>query len=361
MAIAAVASTVTLLVTGGDDGAGDSVRTVQVSVVGGDSPDAPLKAAYTAAVDGVVQIRTSSGAGTGFVYDDEGTIVTNAHVVGNATSVRVRFGDSTSMIDGRVLGRDASTDLAVVRVDPSEVDKLAPLPLADSDEAETGDQVLAIGYPLGLDQTATGGIVSGVGRSIQAPNGFNIDKVIQTDAPINPGNSGGPLLDVKGRVIGVNSQIATTGRSGGNVGIGYAVPSNTAKDIVPRLAQGQTVERGYMGVSIGPLGSSSAGSGSGGQGGGTSGEGAEVVTVTPNGPAADAGLRGARGSRGGDVIRRIEGEVVKGPDDVTRIVSGRRPGDTVRFEIERDGRRQEVRVRLAKRPDNLPGTTTTVP
>jgi len=355
IAIAAVASTVTLLVSD-DDATGDRVRTVQVSVVGGDDPSAPLKAAYEAAVDGVVQIRTSSGAGTGFVYDDQGTIITNAHVVGTAKQVRVRFGDSTSMIDGRVLGSDASTDLAVVRIDPSKVDKLAPLRLADSDKAETGDPVLAIGYPLGLDQTATAGIVSGVGRSIQAPNGFNIDKVIQTDAPINPGNSGGPLLDARGLVIGVNSQIATTGRSGGNVGIGYAVPSNTAKDIVPRLAQGRSVERGYMGVSIGPVGSSS-GSGSGG----ATGDGAEVVTVTPNGPAADAGLRGASGSRAGDVIHRIEGEAVKGPDDVTRIVAGRRPGETLRFEVERDGQRREVRVKLAKRPDNLPGTTTTVP
>ena len=175
---------------------------------------------YAAAADGVVAVQVGGGSGTGFVIDRRGTIVTNAHVVGESTRASVRFADSGATVDAEVLGSDPSTDLAVLRVDPSRVGTLHPLSLADSDDVRVGDEVVAIGHPFGLDRTATAGIVSGLGREIQSPNGFSIDEVIQTDAAINPGNSGGPLVDGRGRVVGVNSQIATNGAGGGNVGRG---------------------------------------------------------------------------------------------------------------------------------------------
>jgi putative serine protease PepD len=175
-------------------------------------------------------VRTPTGSGTGFLVNSSGTIVTNAHVVGDNKQVQVRFNDKGALHDAQVLSVDASTDLAAVKVDAGAAQGVRPLQLADSDKVQVGDSAIAIGYPLGLDRTATAGIISGLERQIQAPNGFSIDKVIQTDAPINPGNSGGPLLNARGEVIGINSQIATAG-SRGSVGIGFAVPINTAKRV----------------------------------------------------------------------------------------------------------------------------------
>ena len=161
----------------------------------------------------------------------------------------MRFGPNGHSIDASVLGTDPSSDLAVLKIAASDTPNVDPLALADSSRVKVGDTAVAIGNPFGLDRTATAGIVSGLGRHIRAPNGFEIDQVIQTDAPINPGNSGGPLLDTRARVIGVNSQIATAGQTGnGNVGIGFAVPSNTVREVVPRLKQGETIDRPYLGV-----------------------------------------------------------------------------------------------------------------
>src|SRR6185295_10248124 len=193
---------------------------------------------YQSASPGVVSVQVGSASGTGFVVRSDGTIVTNEHVVGTARTAQVRFGDHGRTVQAEVLGADSSSDLAVLRVDPGSVGKLRPLPLANSDDVSVGDSVVAIGQPFGLDRTATAGIVSAVGREIQAPDGFQIDHVIQTDAPINPGNSGGPLLDTRGRVIGVNAQIATGGSGNGNVGIGFAVPSNKVREVVPSLSRG---------------------------------------------------------------------------------------------------------------------------
>ncbi len=219
--------------------------------------------------------------------------------------------------------------------------RLKPLPLGDSDKVEVGDLAVAVGYPLGLDRTATSGIVSGLGREIQAPNGFSIDKVIQTDAPINPGNSGGPLLDERGRVIGVNSQIATAG-SQGNVGIGFAVPSNTVREVVPQLQQGQQVRRPYLGVSTGasPSGAS----------------GAIVREVTSGGPADRAGLKSssAPDGAGGDIIVSVDGRTVRTPDDVASAISGREPGDEVDVVVTRDGDRRTVPIELGERPARTP-------
>jgi putative serine protease PepD len=189
-----------------------------------------------------------------------------------------------------------------------------------------GDAVVAIGHPFGLDRTATAGIVSGLGREIEAPNGFSIDEVIQTDAAINPGNSGGPLVDMRGRVVGVNSQIATAGASG-NVGVGFAVPSNTVREVVPRLARGEKIERPYLGLTTaaGP-------------------SGVEVQAVVPGGPAAGRGLEP------GDRIVSVDGQAVTEPSDVTDALDGREPGDTITVEIERDGRRDRIDVELGTRP-----------
>src|SRR4051794_20351530 len=250
-------------------GAAVVILLVGVLGVGRDDGPGPLKAAngnlaptrvgqiYAKASKGVVSVAAREGGGTstgtGFLIDDRGTIVTNAHVVGEVGTAQVRFGDQGRTLDAPVLGRDASSDLAVLRVDPSETGRLFPLKLADSGKVKIGDNVVAIGNPFGLDRTATAGMVSGLGRHIAAPNGFDIDEVIQTDAPINPGNSGGPLLDARARVIGVNSQIETGGSGGGNVGIGFAVPSNAVREVVPRLEQGKAIIRPYLGVATTPV------------------------------------------------------------------------------------------------------------
>jgi putative serine protease PepD len=273
------------------------------------------------------------------VINADGTIVTNAHVVGDASHVRVRYDDKGNSIDAQVVGTDPSSDLAVLRPG-SGAPKRPPLTLANSDQVRVGDEAIAIGYPLGLDRTATAGIVSGLGREIQAPNGFQIDQVIQTDAPINPGNSGGPLLDARGRVIGINSQIATAG-SQGNVGIGFAVPSNTIRKVVPQLEAGKPISRPYLGVSTStPL----------------TGTGALVRQVNPGGPAERSGLQPASdpSGRDGDRIVSVDGKPVSGPDDVSSAIAGRRPGDTVTLEVENGGSRRSVTVTLGQRPDQVP-------
>jgi S1-C subfamily serine protease len=197
--------------------------------------DARVGEIYAGASPSVVSVQAqgSGRAGTGFVVDTDGTIVTNAHVVGGATQVRVRFDGDVGAARADVVKTEPSQDLAVLRVDPSDAGRpLRALPLADSDAVRVGDAAVAIGFPLGLEKTATAGIVSGLDREIEAPNGDRIDGAIQTDAPINVGNSGGPLLDARGRVIGVNSQIRGAGGGSGNVGIGFAVPSDAVREVL---------------------------------------------------------------------------------------------------------------------------------
>jgi putative serine protease PepD len=315
-----------VLEAGGDEAA----QRVQAPAAVGARQQGDIAAIYTAASPGVVSIGTGSGSGTGFVLDGDGTIVTNAHVVGDASEVRVRFADEQT-VTGTVRGVDRSSDLAVLRVDPGDTGRLHPLRLADSDRVRTGQLAVAIGSPLGLEQTATAGIISGTGRHIQAPDGFQIDSVIQTDAPINPGNSGGPLLDAQGRVIGVNSQIATGGGGNGNIGIGFAVPANTVADVVPRLERGERIVRPYLGVSTG-----------------ADARGAIVREVTAGGPAARAGLRT------GDVIVSVGGDRVRTPDDVAAAIQDRRPGEELEVRVLRGGGEQPLDVRLAERPGTAP-------
>jgi len=321
-----------LLGTGiaGDDGGSPAAAATApppAAVSGDDRRGDLVRSVYASASPSVVSVRTEGGSGTGFLVDRDGTIVTNAHVVGDAQQVQVRFEDDGELHDARVLGVDASTDLAAIRVDAGAAQGVRPLELADSDRVQVGDSAVAIGYPLGLDRTATAGIVSGLEREIQAPNGFSIDKVIQTDAPINPGNSGGPLLDASGRVIGVNSQIATAG-SQGSVGIGFAVPSNTVSEVLPQLEQGSAPERAYLGLSTAPA----------------AGGGAEVAQATPGGPAAAAGLAA------GDVVTEVDGEAVQDPEDLARAIEDDAPGDRVRVTVSRGGAERSVEVTLGDRP-----------
>jgi putative serine protease PepD len=292
---------------------------------------------YAQASPAVVSIRTPSGSGTGFLVDRAGTLVTNAHVVGDSSRVVVKFGQDGRSIDGEVSGSDPSSDLAVVHIDPASAPRNAkPLQFADSRQVRVGDTAIAIGNPFGLDRTATEGIVSGIGRHITAPNGFSIDEVIQTDAPINPGNSGGPLLDETARVIGVNSQIATAGASQGNVGIGFAVPSNTVREVVPRLKKGDRIARPWLGVETADSTNP------------TAPRGAEVQTVTPGGPAEGAGVSP------GDVITEIDGQPVDNSSDISRVVNGKQPGDHVDLRVDRSGQDIRLGATLGNRPARTP-------
>jgi len=316
------------------------------------------------------QLRSSGGSspfgtdqggeatGTGFVIDSEGHILTNYHVVADATAVDVGF-DDNRVVRARVLGTDATNDLALLAVDTSGL-KLSPLQLGDSSTAEVGDPVLAIGNPFGLDRTLTTGVVSALQRQIQAPNGFTIQHVIQTDAPINPGNSGGPLLDAAGRVIGINSQIITGGAGNGNVGIGFAVPINTAKKLLPQLKQAGTVVHAYLGITGATIDASLADLQL------KANKGVLVQTVTSGGPAAKAGvhggtiesqLNGARIMLGGDVIQSFDGLTVTSMSDLTADIARHRPGDAVRIGILRSGNQKKLSVTLGIAPRVAPSQT----
>src|SRR3954452_20418858 len=231
---------------------------------------------YESAKDSVAYITTNSGTGSGFVVSSDGYIVTNAHVVeNNGGTIKAKVGDG-KQLDAKLVGQDASTDLALLKISSTG---LKPLALADSSGVQVGDPAYAIGNPFGLDRTLTVGVVSALQREIDSPNGFSIDDVIQTDAAITPGNSGGPLFNAAGQVIGVNSQIESAGSSSsgeaGNVGIGFAIPSDTVRNVVAQLMKSGKVNHAYLGVST--------------QDG--SGAGAQVASVAQGAPAASAGLK----------------------------------------------------------------------
>jgi len=298
--------------------------------------------------------QEGTATGSGFAISKDGYIVTNAHVVDGADSVEVSFDESGGdSIPADVKGVDTSADLAVLKVNPDDVQGgIKPLPLGDSSQLQVGDPVIAIGNPFGYTRTVTTGIVSGLQRQIQAPNGFTIGHVVQTDASINPGNSGGPLLDANGRVIGINSQIATGGGQG-SVGIGFSVPINTAKKLLPDLRAGETIERAYLGVQMQGVTSQLA-------------EdlnlpvdhGALVVSVTPGSPAEKAGLRGGRTetsggiAAGGDLIVAIDGKEMKDQNSVADAIAAHKPGDKVDIEYYRGNDKKTASVELTKRPAN---------
>ncbi len=295
--------------------------------------------------------QQDESTGTGFVIDDDGTILTNAHVVEGAVSVSVQFEDDR-LVDGRVIGKDLSTDLALVRVEPDKV-KLSPLRLGVSKDVKVGDPTVAIGNPFGLERTLTTGVVSALQRQIKGLDDFTIDNVIQTDAPINPGNSGGPLIDAAGRVIGVNSQIQTAQGGTGSVGIGFAVPIDTAKEVIPQLKSKGRVDRAWIGLTTVTVTPSIAKLGLDVE------RGALIQTVEPGSPAERARMRGGDVQAqvgqdpvllGGDVIVDIGGTPVRSTEDVATAVSTRKPGENVSVTVVRDGLRVKVRVKLSQRP-----------
>jgi S1-C subfamily serine protease len=303
--------------------------------------------------------QKSEATGSGFVIDASGDILTNNHVIDGATagSITVQFADKKT-VKAKVVGKDPSTDLALLKVDPEGL-ALKALPLGSSKDVHVGDPTIAIGNPFGLDRTLTTGVVSALQRQIQAPNGFAIKDVIQTDAAINPGNSGGPLIDAAGRVIGINSQIETGGNgSQGNVGIGFAVPIDTAKAILENLKKGQSVQRAYLGVTSltidGQLDALNL----------PVAHGALVQTVEPGSPADQAGLKAGdlpatlQGSSdqvvlGGDIITKFDGKAITSSDQLAQLVSARKPGDKVKVELIRKNAPKTVTVTLDKRPAAL--------
>jgi S1-C subfamily serine protease len=299
--------------------------------------------------------QTQRSLGSGFVIDKDGHIITNYHVVEGAQSVEVSFSNRETM-RARILGVDPATDIAVLKVD-ARSRALTPLKLGDSDAVEVGDSVVAIGNPFGLERSITAGIVSALQRQIPAPNSFSaIDHVIQTDAPINHGNSGGPLLNAHGQVIGVNAQIETGGTTDGNVGIGFAIPIDTVRDVAAQLIKNGKVEHAFLGVGVNPINAR------------ISRlfrlpvrRGLLVERVTSGSAADEAGLRGGTTEvvvagqswrLGGDVIVRVDGVRVDRPDQLRDAISGKRPGDEIELEIYRGDDQMTLKVKLGRQPSS---------
>ena len=359
----------------GNLGAADAVEPLAVTAAPAAVAKAPaafartsamtINQVYERAAPGVVQVSAvgdiagdvfgdSESLGSGFVIDKAGHIVTNYHVVEGATRVEVAFSNNDS-VRASVVGIDPSTDIALLRIDVRSR-ALTPLRLGDSDTVKVGDAVVAIGNPFGLARTVTSGIVSALQRPIQAPNGYTIDHVIQTDAALNHGNSGGPLLNAAGQVIGVNSQIQPAAGSDGNVGIGFAVPINTVKSVAAQLVRSGRVDRPFIGVTLRPL---------------TERlarlfrlpvqEGLLVEAVQPGSGAARAGLRGGTSevvvagesyTLGGDVIARIDGVRVQTLEALRTLLAKRKPGDRIELDVFRGMTSLTLTVKLGRQPVN---------
>ena len=328
-------------------GPGQSNSTAQpVTVVKNSQPastTSPLSIPdiYKHSYKGVVQITVSTQAsspfgggqtqqaqGSGWVYSANGDIVTNDHVVQGAKSISVQFWNGKTY-KATLVGADPSTDVAVVHVSAPD-SQLFPLTLGDSSKLEVGDGVVAIGSPFGLSETVTSGIVSALHRSIEGLTHFTIPDSIQTDAAINHGNSGGPLLDTESHVVGMNSQIRSD--SGGNEGVGFAIPVNTIQSVVSQLISSGKAEHAYLGISLSPTGVT-----------------ARIAGVRPGTPAAKAGLKT------GDVVTSLGGTSVSTSDDLASAISAHKPGDSVSITYERDGQSHTVTLTLANRPSSASG------
>jgi putative serine protease PepD len=272
------------------------------------------------------QSQQSQAEGSGFVYDSSGDIITNAHVVAGATSIKVRFKDG-STAKATLVGKDESTDIAVIKVS-TDSSKLHPLSVGTSSSVQPGQAVVAFGSPFGLPGTMTAGIVSAVNRTITAPNNYSISGAIQTDAAINHGNSGGPLIDAAtGKVIGVDAQIESN--SNDNAGVGFAIPIDAVKNVAGTVIAGKTVQHAYLGVQIGDA---------------SNGAGAEVGKVVSGSPADKAGLQV------GDVVTAIDGKTVESADDLTALVATYKPGDKATVTVTRNGSTKTLTVNFGQRP-----------
>jgi S1-C subfamily serine protease len=292
--------------------------------------------------------------GSGILIDKEGHILTNNHVIEGASKVEVKLGSSDTEHEAEVVGADPATDVALLKVNAPTGEE-HPLSLGNSSQVSVGDPVVAIGNPFGLDRTVTAGIVSALQRQIQAPNGFSISHVIQTDAAINPGNSGGPLIDSEGQVIGINSQIQTGGSGDGNVGIGFAVPINTAREVVEQIEKNGKVEHAFIGISGGNI---------------TPAlakalklpveQGVLINEVVKGSPADKAGLEGgdteatiegAQVNLGGDIITEVNGDKVNSMEEVVDAVNSAHPGDKMELTVIRGAdETKNVTVTLGVRP-----------
>jgi S1-C subfamily serine protease len=309
---------------------------------------------------GMPQTQQGTATGSGFVISGDGEVLTNAHVVANAVKITVQLADKKT-VSAKVVGKDTSSDLALLKIDPDGLN-LKPLVLGSSKDAQVGDPVIAIGNPFGLDRTLTTGVVSALQRQIQAPNGFAIDNVIQTDAAINPGNSGGPLIDATGRVIGINSQIETAGNgANGNVGIGFAVPIDTAKRILPQLQKTGKVDRAYLGITSLTVDASLASLNLPVR------AGALVQSVQSGSPAEKAGIRAGDLSAtiggndlvlGGDIITAVDGKPVRSSDDLATLIGARKSGTQIAVTLVRGKDRRTVNVTLAAQPSKSPTAAT---
>jgi putative serine protease PepD len=321
------------------DGGSTTTSVVTTEAAASSSPEMSVNSVYRRARQGVVDItaksqsspaaafggpESSSGGttaeGSGFVLDKDGDIVTNQHVVDGASSLEIKFADGTSA-PAKLVGSDASSDLAVVHVSGVDSSKLQPLTIGDSSKAQVGEEVVAIGSPYGLAGSLTAGVVSALGRSITSPNHYTISGAIQTDAPINHGNSGGPLLDSSGAVIGVNAQIESD--SGENTGVGFAIPSNTVRSVAEQLVSGGHVSHPFLGLEV------------------SDGEaGAVVGAVTSGSPADDAGLKA------GDVVTAIDGKAVRSSAELVGAVQSHHAGDKVTLTVHRGSSTRDVSVTL---------------
>ena len=307
--------------------------------------DVDWAAVYAEALPGVVNITSegvssssspdpfgqggqseATATGSGFVVDAQGHIVTAAHVVDGASKITIRFSDGTNRV-ATLQGKDDATDIAVLKVDPSGL-TLHPLELGSSASLKVGDELAAIGSPFGYASSLSTGIVSGLDRTIEAPNGFTVAHAIQTDAALNPGNSGGPILDADARVIGVADQIATGGTEQ-SAGVGFAVPIDLVADEIDQLATGKTVAHAYLGVSTGDTAGTA---------------GAAVGDVTQGGPAATAGLRA------GDVVTAIDGKPIEGSADLVAAIAAKQPGDTIVLTVRRGSGTETITATLGTQP-----------
>jgi len=316
---------------------------------------------YKAVAPGVVYIQSTStvrdifgwfaeareGAGSGSIIDDQGDILTNYHVIAGAEKLTVSFGTGRTY-PARVVGKDPDTDLAVIRLLQTPREPLTVVPLGDSDKLIVGQKVLAIGNPFGLERTLTTGVISGLERPIRAQNNRQIEGAIQTDASINPGNSGGPLLDSHGRMIGINSQIESP--SGASAGVGFAIPVNIAKRVVPELVRNGAVVRPSLGITQRDVQTLAR------QVEMPVSDGVVIWYARPGGAAANAGLHGLvqtdDGVELGDIIVGIDDQKVADTDDLYKILDKHHVGDTVNIEVVRRGKRMTVPVRLNDTSNN---------